>query len=82
MSSKLRTFLSSIKSDKEALINLKIGNKVYNTQYVNEGVVIQAINEATLGLNTYEEMVEALQLASQYITGREFLSQVVEKLRC
>jgi hypothetical protein len=81
MSSKLRTFLSSIENDQEALFTLKIGDKVYNKQYVNENIVIQAINEITIGANTYEEVVKALQDASVAIKGREFLAQVVEKLQ-
>jgi hypothetical protein len=80
MSSKLRTFLSSIKNDKPSLINLVFGNKVYNTQYVNENIVIQAINEVTIGLNTIDEVIKSLDNASKFVKGREFLSQVKEKL--
>ena len=81
MSSKLRTFLSSIENGQQALITLKIGDKVYNKQYVNENIVIQAINEVTVGVNTYEEVLKALQDASVAVRGREFLAQVVEKLQ-
>ena len=81
MSSKLRTFLSSIENGQQALITLKIGDKIYNKQYVNENIVIQAINEVTVGVNTYEEVLKALQDASVAVRGREFLAQVVEKLQ-
>lgn len=81
MSSRLRTFLSSIKNDKPSLIKLSIGNKSYRTQYVNENIVIQAINEVTVGLNTTQQVLDALDKASKFIKGREFLAEVREKLQ-
>jgi len=81
MSSELRTFLSSIKSNEPALFSLTYGEKKYDTQYINENMVIQAINEVTIGLNTFDKMVASLEEASKSIKNREFLSQVANKLR-
>ncbi len=82
MSTKLRTFLSSIKSVKESPIYLKSINGLidFNRMYVDEGVLIQAINESTLGSTTFEEMIESLKATAKAIPDRYYLADVADKL--
>ncbi len=76
MSSHLRTFLSSIQSTQKGLIGLNLTPNLF----VEEDVVIQAINEATLGWATLDDMIVALDSYSQ-LKGREFLKEVSNKIK-
>lgn len=75
MSSHLRTFLSGIPSTKKSFI--QVGK--YTTDFVSEDIIIQAINEATLGYTTLPEMIMAMRAYSN-IKGREFLAIVADNI--
>jgi len=80
MSGRLRTFLSSIKSEEPSLITLTSDKKVYNTQYVTEDKVIQAVNESLVGINDFNKAIKNLDEDSKTYKGREFLTQVKDRL--
>ena len=80
MSGRLRTFLSSIKSEEPSLITLTSDKKVYDTQYVTEDKVIQAVNESLVGVNDLNKAIKNLDEDSKTYKGREFLTQVKDRL--
>ena len=91
MSTAIRTFLSSIRSNQPSLLTLSIDRgvldgvqvpkQVYNFNYVNEDTVIGAINAAVVGDTTLDEMIRDLRQTAAVLPDRAYLAAVADKLQ-
>jgi hypothetical protein len=81
LSPRLKVWLSSIPSTEESFIAVNFPNLSVTTTYVPIDVVINAINEATVGKRTPETIIASLEKYAKENPNASFLNEVVRRLK-
>ena len=81
LSPRLKVWLSSIPSNEESYIPVNFPNLNVENTFVPIDIVINAINEATIGKRTPEAMIEAMEKEGNTVKNRYFLLDVAKRLK-